>query len=292
MAEFEVSAATVAELRRETGAGMMDCKKALQEAKGDKEAALAWLRKRGIAAAEKRAERSANEGVVAFARSEDGQTGALVEINSETDFVAKSDAFRSFADTLAKTVLNWKAAEGKSVDDLKTLSFTGSATVGDVLSELIGKIGEKLEIRRFARVQVPGGFVGHYIHADNKLGVMVLLDGISATNPEAAQLGRDLAMQVAAASPAVVRREEVPKEKVESERAIEIERARTEGKPEAAVPKIAEGRINKWFADVALLEQPFIKDPKIIVKQIVEDASKRAGVSAIVKSFIRFRVGA
>jgi elongation factor Ts len=292
VAEFEVSAATVAELRRETGAGMMDCKKALQEAKGDKEAALAWLRKRGIAAAEKRAERSANEGVVAFARSEDGQTGALVEINSETDFVAKSDAFRSFADTLAKTVLNWKAAEGKSVDDLKTLSFTGSATVGDVLSELIGKIGEKLEIRRFARVQVPGGFVGHYIHADNKLGVMVLLDGISATNPEAAQLGRDLAMQVAAASPAVVRREEVPKEKVESERAIEIERARTEGKPEAAVPKIAEGRINKWFADVALLEQPFIKDPKIIVKQIVEDASKRAGVSAIVKSFIRFRVGA
>ena len=291
MADFEVSAATVAELRRETGAGMMDCKKALQESGGDKEAALAYLRKKGIAAAEKRSERSANEGVVAIARSDDGQMAALVEVNSETDFVAKNDGFRQFADNVAKLVLNWKDAEGKGVEDLKTLSL-GSTTVGEALSDLIGKIGEKLEIRRFARVQAPKGFVGHYIHADSKLGVMVVLEGITTASGEAASLGRDLAMQVAAASPAVVNREEVDAAKVESERAIEMDRARTEGKPDGAIPKIVEGRINKWFADVVLLEQPFIKDPKIVVKNIVADAAKRAGTDIKVKSFVRFRVGA
>ena len=291
MAEFEVNAATVAELRRETGAGMMDCKKALQESGGDKEAALAYLRKKGKAAAEKRAERSANEGVVAFALSADGQTGALVEVNSETDFVAKTEEFRNFADNVAKLVLNWKEADGKSVDDLKSRSM-GNITVGDTLSELVGKVGEKLEIGRFARVEIPNGFVGHYIHADSKLGVMVILHGISSSNPEAQQLGRDLAMQVAAASPAVVNRDEVPAEKVEAERAIEIDRARAEGKPEAAVAKIAEGRINKWFSEVALLDQPFIKDPKVVVKNMVAEAAKRAGADVKVKSFVRFRVGA
>lgn len=291
MAEFEISAATVAELRRETGAGMMDCKKALQEAKGDKEAALAWLRKKGIAAAEKRAERSANEGVVAFARSGDGKTAAMVEINSETDFVAKNDAFRDFSDKLARLVLEWKDADGRTTDDLKKLSYSGGSSVSDALNELVGKIGEKLEIRRFARVHTPNGFIGHYIHADNKLGVMVVLEGIAGSNSEAHQLGRDLAMQVAAASPAVIRRDEVPASKIEAERAIETERARAEGKPETAIAKIAEGRINKWFSDVALLEQPFIKDPKIAVKQLVDEASKRAGVPVTVKSFVRFRVG-
>ena len=291
MAEFEVNAAPVAELRRETGAGMMDCKKALQESGGDKEAALAYLRKKGKAAAEKRAERSANEGVVAFALSADGQTGALVEVNSETDFVAKTEEFRNFADNVAKLVLNWKEADGKSVDDLKSRSM-GNITVGDTLSELVGKFGEKLEIGRFARVEIPNGFVGHYIHADSKLGVMVILHGISSSNPEAQQLGRDLAMQVAAASPAVVNRDEVPAEKVEAERAIEIDRARAEGKPEAAVAKIAEGRINKWFSEVALLDQPFIKDPKVVVKNMVAEAAKRAGADVKVKSFVRFRVGA
>jgi elongation factor Ts len=291
VADFEVSAATVAELRRETGAGMMDCKKALQESGGDKEAALAYLRKKGKAAAEKRSERSANEGVVAFAHSDDGQTAALVEVNSETDFVAKNEAFREFANNVAKAVLNWKDADGKTLEELKTRPLVGH-TVGETLSELIGKIGEKLEIRRFARVHAANGFVGHYIHADSKLGVMVILQGIAGSNPEAPQLGRDLAMQVAAASPAVVNREEVPAEKVEAERAIEMDRARAEGKPEAAVPKIAEGRINKWFSDVVLLEQPFIKDPKVIVKNMVADAAKRAGANVQVKSFVRFRVGA
>lgn len=291
MADFEVNAATVAELRRETGAGMMDCKKALQESGGDKEAALAYLRKKGKAAAEKRAERSANEGVVAFARSEDGQAGALVEVNSETDFVAKNESFREFADSVAKLVLNWKEADGKSVDDLKTRPL-GNSTVDETLSALVGKIGEKLEIRRFARVQAPSGFVGHYIHADSKLGVMVILKGIDASNSEAQQLGRDLAMQVAATSPAVVSRDEVPAEKVEAERAIEMDRARAEGKPEAAVAKIAEGRINKWFSDVALLDQPFIKDPKVVVKNMIAEAAKRAGSEVQVQAFVRFRVGA
>ncbi|MBI5059102.1 elongation factor Ts [candidate division KSB1 bacterium] len=290
MADVAISAALVSQLRAETGAGMMDCKQALVESGGDKDKAVEYLRKKGKAAAEKRADRAANEGVVAIVRSEDGQTAAMVEVNSETDFVAKNDDFRKFADELAKLVLGWGDAAGKSVDDLKQRTL-GARTVGDSLTDLIGKIGEKLEIRRFARMQSAGGFVGYYVHGDNKLGTLVGLQGITSQHAEAGPLGKDLAMQVAASSPLVVRREQVDAAKLDAERAIEIARAREEGKPEAAVAKIAEGRINKWLAEVALLEQPFVKDPKVAVKSLLEGASKAVGGAVDVQSFERFRVG-
>lgn len=290
MSEVAINASLVAELRRETGAGMMDCKQALLESGGDKEKALDYLRKKGKAAAEKRADRSANEGVVVVQRSADGRTAAMIELNSETDFVAKNDDFRKFASDVADLVLAWKEADGKSVEELHTQKLA-AITVGDKLTDLIGKIGEKLELRRFARVHTDNGFVGSYVHGDDKLGTLVILSGADGSKAPVQQLAKDLAMQVAAASPAVVRREELDQAKVAAELQIETERARADGKPEAAIAKIAEGRVQKWFAEVALLEQGFIKDPKIMVKNLVEDAAKATGDKIDVASFVRFRVG-
>lgn len=292
MADHEVTAALVAELRRETGAGMMDCKKALIDSGGDKEKAIEYLRKKGIAAAEKRADRTAKEGLVACAISADGKTAALVEINSETDFVAKNDLFRKFGGALSVLVRDWGAvADEKSTDDLLALSLPNGHSVRDDLTELTGKIGEKLAIGRFARIHVADGTVGTYIHSDSKLGVLVGVSGADSSSSEVKTLMRDLAMQIAASSPLVVSRDELPAEKVEHERGIEMERARTEGKPDAAIPRIVEGRLNKWFAEVALLEQPFVKDPKVVIRDLVAGVSKSTGQSIVVKSFVRIRVG-
>jgi elongation factor Ts len=289
--QADINAALVAELRRETGAGMMDCKKALAESGGDKAKAVEYLRKKGKAAAEKRADRSAQEGIVVIRLSDDGRTAALVEVNSETDFVAKNDQFRHFGAEVARLILGWNDADRKSVEDLKAMTLPSGQKVGDVLTDLIGKIGEKLEIGRFARLHTPTGFIGHYVHSDSRLGVLVVLEGITTERAEAHGLGRDLAMQVAAASPSFVRRDEIPAEKIEFERGVEMERARAEGRPEPALPKIAEGRVNKWISEVVLLEQPFVKEPKIAVKDMVASVAKGFGGSVVVKSFIRVRVG-
>ncbi len=291
MSEVMVSAALVSELRRETGAGMMDCKQALMESGGDKEKAIEYLRKKGKAAAEKRADRTANEGVVVVTRSVDGTAAALVEVNSETDFVARNDEFRKFAEDVSAFVLGWTAADTKSLDELKTQVLPNGRTIGDSLTDLVGKIGEKLDVGRFARLHVPGGYIGSYVHGDSKLGTIVALTGLSEKSPVALQLGKDLAMQVAAASPAVVRREQLDPVKLESEMAIEMDRAKSEGKPEAALKKIAEGRVNKWVAEVTLLEQPFIKDPKVVVKSLLEDATKSTGAPVDVAKFVRIRIG-
>lgn len=291
MSEQEINASLVMELRRETGAGMMDCKKALAESEGDKSKALEYLRKKGKAAAEKRADRTAEQGVVVARISDDGRIAALVEVNSETDFVARNDEFRTFADDVAATLLGWNDAEGKTVEELKNLNLPSGDKIGDKLNDLVGKIGEKLVVGRFARMTAPGGYVGSYIHSDSKLGVLVVLEGVNGTQAGVAQLGRDLAMQIAAMPPLVVRREEISAEKIEYERNVEMDRARAEGKPEPAVAKIADGRINKWFAEVALLEQPFVKDPKVIIRDLVAETGKKSGAEIVVKSFVRIRVG-
>ena len=291
MSEQEISAGLVAELRRETGAGMMDCKKALTESGGDKQKALEYLRKKGKAAAEKRADRSANQGVIVIRVSEDGQTAALVEVNSETDFVARNDAFRAFAENAATFVLGWKNAAGKTADDLREQVFPSGEKIGDALTDLTGKIGEKLVIGQFARVSAPNGFVGSYLHSDSKLGVLVVLEGVSGGNPDVVTLGRDLAMQIAAMTPLVVRPEEISADKIEYERGVQVERARAEGKPEPALAKIADGRIHKWLAEVALLEQAFVKDPKIVIKDMIAAVGRKIGTEITVKSFIRVRVG-
>jgi elongation factor Ts len=287
----EISAGSVAELRRETGAGMMDCKKALAESGGDKAKALEYLRKKGKAAAEKRADRSADQGVVVIRVSDDGRNAALVEVNSETDFVARNESFRAFAADVAAFVLAWRDAAGKTADDLKDQTLPSGVKIGDALTDLTGKIGEKLVLGKFARVQAPNGFIGTYVHSDSKLGSMVVLDGADGATAGVQTLGRDLAMQVAAMPPLVVRREDVPADKIEYERGMEIERARAEGKPEPAVAKIAEGRINKWLAEVALMEQAFVKDPKVVIRDLVAATGKQIGADIRVQSYIRVRVG-
>jgi elongation factor Ts len=292
VAEAGITASLVNELRQETGAGMMDCKKALTESGGDKTKALEYLRKKGKAAAEKRADRSAEQGLVVIALSPDSRTGALVELNSESDFVAKNDMFRQLATNAAAVVLSWTDADGKSADELAAKPMADGTKIGDALSDLIGKIGEKLQIGRFARLQVADGVIGTYIHSDQKLGVMVALKGAKAANADDVTLGRDLAMQVAASAPTFVTRNEVPAEKIASETELEKERARAEGKPEAAVNKIAEGRVNKWFSEVALIEQPFVKDPKVIIRDLIAATSKKSGSPIEVTSFVRVRVGA
>lgn len=289
MAETVISAAVVSQLRQETGVGMMDCKKALIEAGGDKEKALEALRKKGMAAAEKRAARSANEGIVVIKTNANGSVAALVEVNSETDFVARNEEFQQFGAKVAELVLNWKDAAGKSIDDLKALDM-GGKSVEATLTELVGKIGEKLQVNRFARIDAGAGYVGTYVHSDTKLGVLVELN-VTADDDKVKTLARDLAMQVAAAKPLVVNRNEMPKEKLDSEMELEKERARGEGKPEPAIQKIAEGRINKWLSSVVLMEQPFVKEQKMKIEEVIAEVSKASGKDIKVKSFARIRVG-
>lgn len=187
--------------------------------------------------------------------------------------------------------LNWKGAESKTLEELKRQPFAGS-DVGATLTSMIGKIGEKLEIARFGKLEVADGYIGQYLHSDSKLGVIVALGGADESRPEIQSLGRDLAMQIAASAPDFLVREQVPAEKINSETELEKDRARAEGKPEPAVAKIAEGRVNKWLAGIVLLEQPFIKEPKQTVKDVVAAAEKAVGKPITIKSFLRFRVGA
>jgi elongation factor Ts len=287
----QISASVVADLRRKTGAGMMDCKEALAQSGGDIEKAIEFLRKKGKAAMRKRADRQANEGVIAAAVSPDGHCGTLAEVNSETDFVARNAEFRTFADKVAARILDWNDASGKTVAQLLELPLQGKRTVADELSDLVGKIGEKLEVRRFGRLTSPSGLVGWYIHSNSKLGVLVNLDGGQVDDPAAQSLARDLAMQVAAASPLYVHRQEVPEEKLATEKEILAEQVKTQGKPPQVVEKIVSGKLSKFFSEVCLVEQPFVKDPNITVGDWIAQAAQKTGKPLAVLSFVRFQVG-
>lgn len=247
-----ITASAVNELRKMTGAGMMDCKKALQETGGDMEAAIDFLRKKGQKISAKRADRDATEGAVIAKSSADMKTGVIVKLSCETDFVAKNDDFVALANKLADLALEHKPAD---LAAFNALSFEGS-TVSERLVEEIGKIGEKIEVPEYAIVN--GEAVVGYIHAGNKLGVLVQLnktanDGIMAA-------GKDVAMQIAAMNPIAVNEDEVPEDVKKRELEIGMEQARAEGKPEQILEKIAMGKLNKYFKDNTLLSQPFVKD--------------------------------
>jgi elongation factor Ts len=274
-----ITAADVKALRDRTGAGMMDSKKALEEAGGDADKAIEILRIRGAAKAQKRdAGRTTSAGLVA-ARVEDG-VGTLVEINSETDFVAKSEPFVALADRVLDQAVRIRAADAQTLLDSET---EPGKTVRDVLTEATATIGEKIEVRRVARLEAP--HVVSYLHKTSpdlppQIGVLV------ATDAADDGVAKDVAMHVAAMSPAYLSREEVPAEIVASERRISEETAREEGKPEQALPRIVEGRVNGFFKDNVLLEQPFAKENKKTVQQVLNEA----GVHAT--GFARFKVGA
>jgi elongation factor Ts len=276
MANF--TAADVKRLREQTGAGMMDCKNALQQADGDVEAAVEALRLKGVKDAGKRATRTAANGLVT-AELADAEAGVLVELNCETDFVAKTDLFQQAAAEIAKAAINAEVADRPTL--LATEARPG-VTVQQLIEEAGASLKEKLELGRFARFE--GGYVASYLHRSDAalpptLGVLVQLD------QENADVAKDLAQQIAAMRPLYVTREDVPADVVEKERRIAEQITREEGKPEQAIPKIVDGRLNAYFKDVVLVEQAFVKDPKTTIKQVLA----QAGVN--VTGFARFQVG-
>lgn len=269
----QITAAMVKELRELTGAGMMDCKKALTETNGDKQKAIDFLREKGIAKAAKKAGRIAAEGVVAAFVDEAAKVGAVVEVNCETDFVANTDKFHALADKVAKHIM----AENPADMDALNASMLDGKSVADFIKEAIANIGEKIDIRRFARYETKAGRIASYIHMGGKIGVLVELSGGTA------ELGKDISMQIAAANPACVNRSQVDPAALEHEREVLKKQALEEGKPEKIVEKMVEGRINAYYKEVCLLEQPFVKEPKQSVEKVL------GGVE--VARFVRYQLG-
>ncbi|MFC2086095.1 translation elongation factor Ts [Bacteroidota bacterium] len=270
----QISASEVSKLRKTTGAGMMDCKNALQEAEGDFDKAIDILRKKGQKLANKRADREASEGVVLAKTTEDGKKGIILVLNCETDFVAKNEDFIAFADKIANKALEETPAD---LEGLKILTLD-SNTIGNIVTEQVGVIGEKLELSYFDKIEAES--VTAYIHPGNKLATLVGLNkgGLDA------QVGKDVAMQVAAMSPVSVDKDDVPQEVIDKELEIGKELALKEGKPENIVEKIALGKLNKFFKENTLLNQDFIKDSKTTVKQYLQGIDKELDVT----SFKRF----
>lgn len=270
-----ITAALVKDLRERTGAGMMDCKKALVACDGDMEAAIDFLREKGLAAAAKKQGRIAAEGAVLSYISEDGKVGAIVEVNCETDFVAKTDDFKALVVSVAKQVCAVKPA------DLEALlaSEMDGVTVEAMVTAATAKIGEKISVRRFAMYENAEGMVVDYIHGGGKIGVLVNMNGGSV------ELGKDVAMQIAAAFTKYLKRDEVPTAELEHEKAVLTEQARNEGKPENIIEKMVMGRINKYYKEVCLIDQEFVKDPDLTVGKLLKQNN------AEVLSFTRFQMG-
>ncbi len=286
----EITAAMVKDLREKTGAGMMDCKSALNETKGDMEAAVDWLRKKGLSKAAKKAGRTAAEGLVGVASR--GNKGAVVEVNSETDFVARNEQFQAFVAKVAELALD---ADG-DVAKLAKMPFPGSGTdVEGHLKNLVATIGENMSLRRTASFNVSPGVVASYVHnqaAPNlgRLGVLVSLK--SSGNAEAlAALGRKIAMHVASTNPIALKADQVDAATLEREKAIFAEQARQSGKPENIITKMVEGRVRKFYEEVVLLQQAFIMDPDKTVEAFVKASEKDVGAPISVEGFVRFALG-
>ncbi len=288
----EISAKLVKELRDKTNAGMMDCKKALIESGGDMEKAVEILRKKGKAVASKRAGKETKEGIIASKVSEDGKAGVMVEVNSETDFVAKNELFRNFAEEIALQILE-KAPS--NLDELLSQKFikNESITVNDALMDIIGKIGENIKIKRFERLSAEGNeFIVDYVHLGGKLCVLLKAgfnNEETAKKDEFKEMMKNISMQIAAMSPIFITEKDIPEETLAKER--EIQKAQIKNKPEHVIDKIVEGKMKKYYSEVCLLHQPYVKEQKITVKQYIDDVSKKVGDTIEIKCFVRFVVG-
>jgi elongation factor Ts len=281
------TAKDVKELREMTGCGMMDCKKALTEADGDKDKAVELLREKGLAAAAKKAGRIAAEGIVKAYITDDKKTGVLLEVNSETDFVAKNEGFQTFVTDVARQIAATNPADVDALLAEKFIDDT-SVTIGDILTEKIAKIGENMSIRRFARYE---GDVYSYIHGEGRIGVLVKFDTDVAGKDGFEEYAKDIAMQIAAAAPQYLNESEVPTDVVEKEKEILKAQALNEGKPEAIIEKMVAGRINKFYKEVCLVDQAFIKDGDISVKKYTSDTAAKLGGKIEIASFTRFEKG-
>ena len=285
----EITAALVKSLREKTGAGMMDCKKALTENGGHMEASVVWLRSQGLAAAAKKAGRAASEGLVGIASN--GTKGAVVELNVETDFVARNEAFQDFVESLVQIAL---AGDG-DVEVLKAADHPAGENVTEQLTQLISTIGENMDLRRSAVLEVENGVVSTYVHNAmkpglGKIGVLVALES-TADAIAVGALGKQIAMHVAASSPLALTRDDVDADDLERERNILIEQARDSGKPEEIIEKIVEGRLRKYYEEICLLEQTYVIDTDNNVEKAVESAAKEIGAPVSIKGFVRFALG-
>ena len=286
----QITAALVKELREKTGAGMMDCKKALAETDADVEAAVDWLRTKGLAAAAKKAGRAASEGLVGV--SIEGNTGALVEVNAETDFVARNETFQGFVAQVADAALS----AGADIDALNAADIPGGErNVGDELTHLIATIGENMTLRRAETVSVENGALASYVHnaiatGMGKIGVLVALES-TADADKLAELGKQIAMHIAAAKPLAVSQDDLDPEELEREKAVLSEQARESGKPEEIIEKMVIGRLRKFYEEVCLLDQTFVIDGETRISKVLENAGKELGAPVTVGGFALMVLG-
>lgn len=274
---MQITASMVKELRERTGAGMMDCKKALQEADGEIEAAIEAMRKSGVAKAAKKAGRIAAEGIIAIKQNDDNTEAVLLEVNSETDFVAKDENFLAFVDLVINATLANKPADIEALNELSVAGDT-EQSVENARLQLVSKVGENISLRRIERIKAEGGNMGAYLHG-SRIGVLVDLEGGST------DLARDIAMHIAASRPICIAETDVPEEILNKEREIFVAQAEESGKPAEIIEKMVAGRIKKYFKEVTLLGQPFVKDPDQSIEGLLKDNK------ATIKRFVRFEVG-
>ncbi|GAB6170110.1 translation elongation factor Ts [Clostridium carnis] len=282
-----ITAQSVKELREKTGAGMMDCKKALTESQGDMEKAIEILREKGLAAAAKKAGRVAAEGIVKTFISEDNKAAGIVELNCETDFVAANEEFVSFANRLAEMA---SKTTSTTVEELVAEKYDETSTVSEALTALIAKLGENMTVRRFAKFAIEKGAVQSYIHGGGRIGVVVEL-ACDVESEVLAEVAKDVCMQVAAANPTFLSKDEVDNESLEKEKEIYRVQALNEGKPEKIVEKMVMGRIQKYYKEVCLLDQAWVKDGDKSISKYLEEKSKEVGSPITVTRYVRFERG-
>jgi len=286
----EISAVKVKELREKTGAGMMDCKKALLEVQGDFEMAVDWLRKKGLSAAAKKAGRVAAEGLVGAVAH--GTEGALVEVNAETDFVARNEHFRNFVKEASAAALKSKG----NLEQLAQFETAAGASVQEALTELIAVIGENMALRRTSYLSVPQGVVASYVHnatvaGQGRIGVLVALESTASQTAELTEIGRKIAMHIAASTPLALSTDDVDPTLLERERNILVDQAKASGRAPEIIEKMVEGRLRKYYEEVVLLEQAFVMNPEQKIKQVVEEAAKSFGAPVKLSAFVRFALG-
>ncbi len=277
-----ISASMVKDLREKTGVGMMECKKALEENTGDIEKAIVWLRERGMSRAAKKADRIAAEGMVHFLINDQGTSAVLLEVNCETDFVSKNEEFRGFVAEAAKLALNNNI---NNVEALASLKMASGSTVDETLKGMIQKIGENMKLRRIQIITAPNSEIAGYIHMGGKIGTLAVLEG--ATGPAVKEAAKDVAMHIAAAFPRYLNRNDVDTTELNQEREIARKKLVEEKKPEAMIEKILEGQMNKFYKEVCLVEQGFVKDPDISVAKMLEKIDKNLKLT----KYLRFQLG-
>lgn len=281
-----ITAQMVKELRESTGAGMMDCKKALTEADGDMERAIDILREKGLSKAAKKADRIAAEGLVTIKLNADNTVAAITEVNSETDFVAKNEDFKVFVNDVTEMVLD---ADFADVTTLLAAQHKEGKALQDVLNDRIATIGEKLDVRRFEKVST-NGVISGYIHGGGKIGVLVVLD-TDSKDEQVSKLGKDIAMQVAAMNPKYISRDDVDQEYIAHEKEVLTQQALNEGKPAEIVEKMVVGRLNKELKEVCLMDQVYVKDSELTISKLVASVEKSVGSSIKVSKVVRYEVG-